>query len=95
MVTQVQDPSKYGVVVFDPSGLIERFVEKPSTFISDKINSGIYCFNRKVLSRIPLKPTSIEKEIFPAMADDKQLCAMVLSGFWMDVGQPKDFLKGE
>ena len=28
------------------------------------------------------------------MADDAQLFCMELNGFWMDVGQPKDFLTG-
>ncbi len=28
------------------------------------------------------------------MADDAQLYAMELKGFWMDVGQPKDYLIG-
>ena len=28
------------------------------------------------------------------MASDGQLHAMELEGFWMDVGQPKDFLTG-
>lgn len=37
---------------------------------------------------------SIEKEVFPFMATDGQLFAMELQGFWMDVGQPKDFLTG-
>lgn len=37
---------------------------------------------------------SIEKEVFPGMAQDGQLFAMDLQGFWMDVGQPKDFLTG-
>lgn len=47
-----------------------------------------------MLSRIELKPTSIEKEVFPFMASDQELYAFELSGFWMDVGQPKDFLIG-
>ena len=34
---------------------------------------------------------SIEKEVFPFMSDDSQLYAMELDGFWMDVGQPKDY----
>ena len=29
LVTQVEDPSKYGVVVMDESCRVERFVEKP------------------------------------------------------------------
>ena len=41
-----------------------------------------------------MKPTSIEKEVFPFMAADNQLYCMELKGFWMDVGQPKDFLTG-
>lgn len=57
--------------------------------------SGLYIFNPSVLSRIELKPTSIEKEVFPLMCDEGQLFAMELKGFWMDVGQPKDFLTGK
>merc|ERR1712137_573735 len=95
MVTQVEEPSKYGVVVFDSeTGKIARFVEKPQIFVGNKINAGIYIFNPSILDRIELKPTSIEKEIFPRMADDGQLFAQTLQGFWMDVGQPKDFLAG-
>ena len=79
------------------------------------------------LISLQLRPTSIEKEIFPRMAQDDNLFAFNLSGsllllfvflfclvytvksckhlslltvwnyligFWMDVGQPKDFLTG-
>jgi len=46
------------------------------------------------LDTIPCAPCSIEKEIFPKMADSGILHAYVLKGFWMDVGQPKDFLEG-
>lgn len=56
--------------------------------------SGMYILNPSVLSRIELRPMSIEKEVFPFMATDGQLFAMELQGFWMDVGQPKDFLTG-
>lgn len=94
MVTEVKDPSKYGVVVADENGQIERFVEKPQTFVSNKINAGIYLFSTKILDRIQLKPTSIEREIFPHMAADKTLYSMVLPGYWMDIGQPKDYLVG-
>ena len=71
-----------------------RFVEKPQEFVSNKINAGIYIFNPSILDRIEVKPTSIEKEVFPVMADEDQLYCMELQGFWMDIGQPKDFLTG-
>jgi len=95
MVTKVEEPSKYGVVVYDQqSGKIQQFVEKPQVYVGNRINAGIYIFNSEILKRIELKPTSIEKEIFPKMAEQNQLFALPLEGYWMDVGQPKDFLAG-
>ncbi|CAF1096257.1 unnamed protein product [Adineta ricciae] len=95
VVTKVDEPSKYGVVVYEQNtGKIDRFVEKPREYVSNKINAGLYIFNSAILDRIELRPTSIEKEIFPAMASQKQLYAFDLKGFWMDVGQPKDYLIG-
>lgn len=94
LVTKVTDPSKYGVVVMDEQNKVERFVEKPQTFVGDSINAGIYCLSPSVLARIEPRPTSIEKEVFPAVAADGRLYAMQLEGYWMDVGQPKDYLTG-
>ncbi|CAB5396281.1 unnamed protein product [Rhizophagus irregularis] len=79
VVTKVDEPSKYGVIVnHHDSTCIQRFVEKPVEFVSNKINAGIYIFNPTILDRIELKPTSIEKEIFPKMAADSQLHAFEL-----------------
>lgn len=94
MVTKVEEPSKYGVVVSNDEGKIQQFVEKPKIYVGNKINAGLYIFNPSILDRIEAKPTSIEKEIFPKMAAEGQLYCMTLPGFWMDVGQPRDFLAG-
>ena len=96
VVTKVEEPSKYGVVVHKPGHdtLIDRFVEKPVQFVGNRINAGMYILNTSVLDRIELRPTSIEKEVFPAMVNDSDLHSFDLEGFWMDVGQPKDFLTG-
>ncbi|XP_057971021.1 mannose-1-phosphate guanylyltransferase 1-like [Malania oleifera] len=95
MVTKVDEPSKYGVVVMEETtGKVNKFVEKPKIFVGNKINAGIYLLNPSVLDRIELKPTSIEKEVFPKIAAECKLYAMVLPGFWMDIGQPKDYIKG-
>ena len=48
---QVTDPSKYGVVVTDDTGKVERFVEKPKKFVGDNINAGIYCLNPRCGTR--------------------------------------------
>lgn len=94
MVTKVDEPSKYGVVVHDAKGKIQHFVEKPQTWVGNHINAGLYIFNPSILKRIPMEPTSIEKDIFPTMADEEQLFAMELKGYWMDIGQPKDYITG-
>lgn len=95
MVTKVDEPSKYGVVVMEEeTGKVDKFVEKPKVFVGNKINAGIYLLNPSVLDRIELRPTSIEKEIFPKIAADQRLFAMVLPGFWMDIGQPRDYITG-
>lgn len=95
MVTKVDEPSKYGVVMMEEeTGMVERFVEKPKVFVGNKINAGIYLLNPSVLDRIELRPTSIEKEVFPRIAADGRLFAMVLPGFWMDIGQPRDYIAG-
>lgn len=100
LVTKVEDPTKYGVLVMDEYGQVQRFVEKPKPdeiskeFVGDKINAGIYVCSPSVLKRIELRPTSIEREVFPHVAADNKLYAYTLSGYWMDVGQPKDYLKG-
>lgn len=78
----------------EETGRVDRFVEKPKVFVGNKINAGIYLLNPSVLDRIELKPTSIEKEVFPKIAADQKLYAMVLPGFWMDIGQPKDYIAG-
>ena len=96
VVTKVEEPSKYGVIVHKPgqTSRIDRFVEKPVEFVGNRINAGIYILNPSVLKRIELRPTSIEQETFPAICKDGLLHSFDLDGFWMDVGQPKDFLAG-
>jgi mannose-1-phosphate guanylyltransferase len=68
-VEHVDEPSKYGVVVLDEeTGIVKKFVEKPHIFVGNKINAGIYLLKPSVLDRIELRPTSIEKEVFPKIS---------------------------
>ena len=94
-VTQVEDPSKYGVVVSNSEGRIERFVEKPSVFISDKINAGLYVLNKSVIDRVdPGVFRMVETDVFPQVAAEGKLFCFTLQGYWADIGQPRDFLRG-
>jgi mannose-1-phosphate guanylyltransferase len=94
----VEDPSRFGVVVCDKgTGAIEQLVEKPQTFVGNCINAGVYLLSLDVINYIKgddKTPCSIEREVFPAMANDKVLFALELPGYWADVGQPADYITG-
>ena len=100
MVTQVEDPQKYGVVVMAPTqsseegGRVSRFVEKPKEFLTNRVNAGLYLFNKSIIEKIEVKPGYLERDVFPRLAEEGQLYCCTLRGFWMDLGQPKDFLLG-
>lgn len=42
--SQVENPEAFGVVQIDQQGLVEAFVEKPESFVSDRAIIGIYYF---------------------------------------------------
>ena len=94
MMTSVEDPSKYGVIVCDEDGKVTRFVEKPNEFINNKVNSGIYIFNNTMLDKIQLKPHYLEKDVFPKLCEQGQLYCCNLPGYWMDIGAPKAYIAG-
>lgn len=95
LVTKVDDPSKYGVILYDQqNGCIDRFVEKPKVFVGDRINAGMYILEQSIFDLIEPRRMSIEREVFPKLAERGTLYAMGLDGFWADVGQPKDFIRG-
>ena len=93
-VTKVDEPSKYGVVLFEENGKIKSFVEKPKEFVGDQINAGLYILNKSVIERIPEGPCMFERETFPQMVKDGDLYCFKLQGYWADIGQPKDYLHG-
>ena len=68
LTSVVEDPTRYGVVISQDNGQIDKFVEKPPVFVSNKINAGLYLLNVSMIERIEMRPTSIEREIFPKMA---------------------------
>ena len=43
-VKQIDDPSSFGVVKLDESGVVTNFVEKPEEFVSDLAMIGVYYF---------------------------------------------------
>jgi mannose-1-phosphate guanylyltransferase len=93
---KVKDPSRYGVVELAKDNRIKRFIEKPprKAAPSDLINAGIYVLSPRIFDYIPEgKTVSIEREIFPKLAEESRLYGYVLEGLWMDIGKPKEYME--
>ena len=94
---EVDDPSRFGVVVTDPDGLALAFVEKPQPPApSSWINAGTYLMEPSVIGRIPRgHRVSVEREVFPAMVADGTLWALPQNTYWVDAGTPQTYLQAQ
>jgi mannose-1-phosphate guanylyltransferase len=93
---EVEDPTRYGIIGFDEEMKISRFLEKPKPeeVFSNWINAGVYVLEPKILDLMaPKKVISIEREVFPPLADKGKLYGFKFYGFWVDAGTPKAYLK--
>jgi mannose-1-phosphate guanylyltransferase/phosphomannomutase len=90
VLTRVENPLQYGVVITEPDGRISRFLEKPrwSEVFSDTINTGIYLLEPSALNLIPPKREfDFSKDLFPLMLrEGRKLYGYIAAGYWRDVG---------
>jgi NDP-sugar pyrophosphorylase family protein len=92
---RMEDPSRYGVAEITDENQIKRFTEKPpkGKEPSKLINAGVYVLSPKIFDYIPKgRAVSMEREIFPILAEEKLLYGHEVSGLWIDIGKPEDFL---
>lgn len=89
----VEDPSRYGVAVFDEHGRIQSIVEKPSNPLSNIAVTGLYVYDHTVVSKAKtLKPSSRgELEITDLNNIYLEECRLKLVRFgrgmaWFDTG---------
>jgi mannose-1-phosphate guanylyltransferase len=96
-LTEVSDPSAFGVVPTRQDGEVIAFVEKPPKghAPSTWVNAGTYVLEPSVFDRIPERlAVSIERETFPRMLENRsRLFAMSSSAYWIDIGTPEKYLQ--
>ena len=96
-LTQVEDPSAFGVVPTAPDGSVIAFVEKPApgSAPSDWINAGTYVLEPLFLERIPPRlNVSVEREIFPRLLEQPgRLFGYRSNAYWLDIGTPEKYLE--
>ncbi|MFZ7102793.1 MAG: sugar phosphate nucleotidyltransferase [Peptococcaceae bacterium] len=97
ILTSVDNPLEYGIVVTKENGEIVRFLEKPSwgEVFSDQINTGIYIIEPEILNYIPDKIFyDFSKDLFPSLMKR----GIILNGFsgtgyWCDIGNCQAYLQ--
>jgi len=92
---KVEDPCSFGVADLKGNA-IKRFVEKPpkGQAPSNLINAGAYVLSPEVFTYIPEgKAVSIEREVFPKLAEEGKLCGHCIDGLWIDIGKPHEYLE--
>jgi NDP-sugar pyrophosphorylase family protein len=92
---KAEDPSSYGVAELADSNRIKRFVEKPprGTEPTKLINAGVYVLSPKIFSYIPAgRAVSMEREVFPRLAEENVLYGHQVGGLWIDIGKPEEYL---
>jgi mannose-1-phosphate guanylyltransferase len=91
----LEDVSKYGVVVTDDNGRVERFQEKPvpAQAASTNANTGIYIFEPQVFDYIPSgQEFDIGSQLFPQLIQKgASVYAIALPFQWVDIGSVTDF----
>jgi mannose-1-phosphate guanylyltransferase len=92
---KVDDPCNFGVADLKGNA-IKKFVEKPpkGQAPSNLINAGVYVFSPEVFAYIPKgRAVSIEREVFPKLAEEGKLSGQCISGLWIDIGKPQEYLE--
>lgn len=91
----VENPQDYGQPVFDSSGFIIDFVEKPAKPLNNFAVVGLYGFYWTVFDIIrKQRPSSRgELEITDTLKSFKQITYHKLDCFWGDCGTPEGLLK--
>ncbi len=95
-VHTVDDPSRYGVVVIDGIGYVNRFIEKPPgpRFPAHTVNSGVYALEPEMFNFIGDGFSMFEKDLFPvALMAGVEIGTFPWDGYFMDMGTPESFLQ--
>ena len=97
VLSRVDVPLEYGVVLTDENGTVTGFLEKPSwgEVFSDTVNTGTYILEPEILDLIPNDDKyDFSLELFPRLLSLKEpMFGYVMSGYWYDIGDLRSYLQ--
>ena len=97
VLTRVDVPLEYGVVITDKKGAITGFLEKPSwsEVFSDTVNTGTYILEPEIMDYLEYgKKTDFSQDLFPLLLDKKEpMYGYIMSDYWCDIGDLQAYLQ--
>jgi len=105
-LTEVEDPTAFGLILTDTDGRVTKFIEKPSwdMVTTHNINAGLYIVDPKIFRQVPKgQPYSFERELYPSLLEQgAPIYGYPSKDYWLDIGNPLKYkeahraiLKGE
>lgn len=93
-VTAVRPPARFGGLIFDQTGLVVEFTEKPQIG-EGWINGGFLVFEPEIFNYLESDFSSLEADALERLAADQQLAAYCHDRFWqcMDTLRDKRLLE--
>ncbi len=90
----MEDTNRYGRVE-TRADKVTRFAEKQSGS-SGLINAGVYLINTKLTQQFPQRASfSFEKDVLEKMVHSHCVMFTISTGYFIDIGVPKDYLKAQ
>ncbi len=99
VLTEIENPTQYGVAVLDNDGHINRLVEKPKVPPSNLALVGIYMFDNNIMKAVnEIRPSARgELEITDAIqwliTNGFTVHPYIHRGWWIDTGKRSDMLE--
>jgi mannose-1-phosphate guanylyltransferase/phosphomannomutase len=94
-LTEVEDPTSFGLVLTDKDGRVNKFIEKPNwgMVTAKTINAGIYVIDPKIFKEVPKgQEYSFERQLYPSLLAKGERVYGYLSGaYWIDIGNPEKY----
>jgi len=97
-----ENSKQYGCIVVDTTtSEVLHYSEKPESFVSEIINTGVYLVNPSFFddlekcsqqSEEPLEIFRLEKHVFPILAGEKKCFVTITDGFWLQVKSASSLL---
>jgi len=91
LLRHVADSSRYGTVELN-NGRVSEFKERSSVQTSAMVNAGIYVLSKDILSFMSAQ-CSIERDVFPQLAERGLLSGQAMHGYFIDIGIPEDYAR--